>query len=79
MLDRNRRVLSVGNQLPCHTRLTAQPFEYAQVVRSGTYNTRRGAFQERGHECEGLVESGWRVEDSRVGYDADETGQNEDG
>jgi len=37
------------------------------------------AFHERGDECEGLVESGWGVEDSRISYDVDEAGQNEDG
>ena len=40
---------------------------------------RVGRFQERGHEREGLVQRGRRVEDSGVGYDADETGQNQDG
>ncbi len=79
MLDRDGRVLSVGDQLPYGSRLAAQPLEYVQVVRSGTHYARRGAFQERGQECERQVESGWRVEDSGVGYDADETGQNEDG
>ena len=74
MLDRYGRVLGVGDQLPGGPRLAAQPFEYVQVVGSGTHDARRGAFQERGHEREGLIEGGWRVEDSGVGYDADETG-----
>lgn len=37
------------------------------------------AFYERGDDCEGLVESGGGVEDTRVGYHTVEAGQNEDG
>ena len=79
MLDCNRRVLSIGDQLPGGPGLAAQSFEYVQVVGTGTHDARRGAFHERGHERERLVESRWRIKDSGVGYDADETGQNEDG
>ena len=44
MLDRNRCVLSVGDQFPGGPRLAAKPFEYVQVVRPGTHDTRRGTF-----------------------------------
>jgi hypothetical protein len=78
MLDCNRRVLGVGDQLPGGSGLAAQSFEYVKMIGTGTDDARGRAFRERGHECERLVESGWWVEDSGVGYHADEAGQNED-
>ena len=79
VFDCNRRVLGVSDQLPGSSGLTAQPFEYVQMIGPWTNDARGRAFHERGDECEGLVESGWGVEDSRISYDADEAGQNEDG
>ncbi len=79
VFDCNRRVLGVSDQLPGSSGLTAQPFEYVQMIGTWTDDARGRAFHERGDECEGLVESGWGVEDSRISYDADEAGQNEDG
>ena len=78
MLDCNRRVLGVGDQLPGGSRLAAKSLENVQMIGTGTDDARGRAFRERGHECERLVESGWWVEDSGVGYHADEAGQNED-
>ena len=49
------------------------------MVGTGTDDARSRAFHEGGDECEGLIDSRWRVEDPGVGYDTDETGQNEDG
>ena len=79
MLHCDRRVLGVGDQLPGGSRLAAQSFEYVQMVGAGTHDARRRAFHERRHECERLVESGWRVEDPGVGHDADEVGRTERG
>ena len=79
VLDRNRRVLGVGDQLPRGSGLAAQSFEYVQMIGTRTDDARDRSVHERGHECEGLVEGGRGVEDSRVGYHADEAGQNEDG
>ena len=61
MLDCNRRVLGVGDQIPGGSGFPAQPLEYLQVIGTGPHHARGRAFQERGHECEGLVESGRRV------------------
>ncbi len=74
MLHSDRRVLGVSDQLPGGSGLAAQSFEYIQVIGAGTHNARRWAFYERGHECERLIESRRRVEDSGVGRDADEAG-----
>ncbi|MCZ0938597.1 MAG: hypothetical protein OXJ55_08170, partial [Caldilineaceae bacterium] len=79
MLDCNGRVLGVSDQLPGRSGLTAQPFEYVQVIGTWTDDARGRAFHGRGDECEGLVKSGRRGEYSRIGYHADEAGQNEDG
>ena len=79
MLDCNRRVLGVGDQLPGGSGLAAQSFEYVKMIGTGTDDARGQAFHERGHECKRLVESGRRVEDSGVGYHTNEAGQNEDG
>lgn len=79
VLDCNRRVLGVSDQLPGSTGLTTQPFEDFQVIGTWADDAGGRAFHERGDECEGPVESGWRGEDSRVGYNSDEAGQNEDG
>jgi len=79
VLDCNRRVLRVGRQLPRSAGRTAQSFEYLQVIGARTDDARGRAFHERGNECEGLVESGWGVENSRVGHHAHEAGQNENG
>ena len=79
VLDCNRRVLGVGDQLPGGSGLTAQSFEYVQVIGTGTDDARGRAFHERGNERERLVEGGWGVKDSRVGYHAEEAGQNENG
>ena len=74
VLDCNRRVLGVSDELPGRSGLTAQPSEYVQVIGSWTDDARGRAFHERGDEGEGLVESGWREKDSRIGYDADTAG-----
>jgi len=79
VLDCNRRVLGVSDQLPGRAGLAAQPFEYVHVIRTWTDDASGRAFHERGDEGEGLVESGWRGEDSRICCDADKAGQNEDG
>ncbi len=79
MFDRNGRVLGIGDQLPGGTGLAAQTFEYVQVIGARPHDARGGALHERGHECEGLVERGWRIKDAVVGYDANKAGQNEDG
>ncbi len=79
VLDRNRRVLGVGDQLPVGPGLAAQSFEDVQMVGTGTHDARGRALHQRVHEREGLVESGRRVEDSGVGHNANEAGQNEDG
>jgi len=79
MLDRNRRVLGIGNQLVGGPGFAAQPFQYVQMVGTGPHDACRGPFHERGHEREGLVERGWWVEDAGVGDNADEAGQNQNG
>ena len=79
VLDCNRGVLGVSDQLPGSTGLTTQPFEDVHVIGTWADDTGGRAFHERGDECEGPVESGWRGEDPRVGYNSDEAGQNEDG
>ncbi len=48
VLDRNRRVLGVGDQRPRGAGLATQPFEYLQVVGTGTDDARGRAFHERG-------------------------------
>lgn len=78
MLDCNRRVLGVSDQLPGRSGLTAQPFEYVQVIGTWTDDARGRAFNQRSDECERSVESRWRSKDSRIGYHADEAGQNKD-
>ena len=79
MLYGYRRVLGVGDQLPGGSRLAAQSFEDVQVIRAGAYYARCRTFHQRGYECKGLVEGGWRVEDAGIGHDADEAGQNQEG
>ena len=79
MLQRNRRVLGVGDQLAGGAGLAAQSLEYVQMVGTGTHDACCRALDERGHERERLVESGRRIEDPGVGYHANEAGQNEDG
>ena len=79
MLDSDRRMLGVGNQLPGGAGLAAKPFKYVQVVRAGTYNARRRAFYERTHESERLIEGGRGVEDSGVCHDADKARQGKHG
>ena len=74
MLDCNRRVLSVDYQLPDGPGFAAQLFEYVHMIGAGANDARSWAFQERGYECEGLIESRWRIEDSRVGHYSDEAG-----
>ena len=44
MLDRNRRVLSVGDQLPGGPGLTAQSFEYVHMIGTGADDARGWAF-----------------------------------
>jgi hypothetical protein len=61
VLDCNRRVLGVGDQLPGGSGLTAQSFQYVQVIGTGTDDARGRAFHERGNERERLVEGGWGV------------------
>ena len=78
VLDRNRRVLSIGHQLPRSAGLTAQPLEYLQMIGARTHDARGRAFHERGNECDGLVERGWGVKNPRVGYHAHEAGQDQD-
>ena len=78
VLDCNRRVLSVSHQLPRSAGLAAKPFEYLQMIGARADDARGRAFHKRGNECEGLVESGWGVKNSRVGYHAHEAGQNQD-
>ena len=78
MFNCNRGVLGVGDQLPGGTGLAAQSFENIQMIGAGAYDARVRAFYEGGHEREGAVKSGWRPEDSRVCYHADESGQNEE-
>ena len=46
MLDGERRMLGIGDKLPGGAGLAAEPFEYVQVIRAGTHNTRRRAFHE---------------------------------
>ncbi len=75
MLDSDRRMLGVGNQLSGGAGLTAEPFEYLQVVRTRTYNARRRPFHERRHERERLLEGGRRIEDSGVCRDTDKARQ----
>ena len=40
VLDRDGRVLGVGNQLSGCTGLAAQSFEYVHMIRAGTYDSR---------------------------------------
>ena len=49
------------------------------MVRAGTDDARGWASDQGGHEGEGVVQCGRWIEDSRVGYDADESGQDKDG
>ena len=79
MLYRNRRVLGIGNQLSGGSGFAAQPFQYVQMVGTGTHDACRGPFHEHRHERGGLVESGWWVENAGVGDNADEAGQNQNG
>ena len=79
VLQCNRRVLGVGDQLSGGAGLAAQSLEYVQMIGTGTHDARGRALHERGHERERPVESGGRVEDPGVGYHANEAGQNEDG
>ncbi len=52
VLDCNRRVLGVGDQLPGSSGLTARPFEYVWGIGTGTDDARGRAFRERGNERE---------------------------
>ena len=52
--------------------ITAQSFQYVQVIGTGTDDARGRAFHERGNERERLVEGGWGIKESRVGYHAQE-------
>ncbi len=79
MLHSDCRVLGVSDQFAGGSGLTAQSFEYVQVIRARTHNARCRAFCQRGYKRERLIESRRRVEDSGVGHDSDEAGQNEDG
>ena len=79
VLDRDGRVLGVGNQLSGCTGLAAQSFEYVHMIGAGTYDSRLWPLEERIYECERAVESGRRIEYSRVGHDADESGDNKHG
>ncbi len=79
MLDRNCRVLGIGNQLAGGPGFAAQPFQCVQMIGTGTHNACRRPFHERGHEREGLVERRWWVEDAGVGDNADEAEQNQNG
>ncbi len=72
MLNGDRRVLGVGDQLPRGAGLPAQPLEYGQVLGARTDDTSRRPFHKRGNERERLVEGGRRVEDSGVGRNTDE-------
>ena len=47
VLHRDRRVLSIGNQLPRGTRFSAQPLENLQVIWAGTYNPGRWPLNKR--------------------------------
>ena len=77
MLDCHRRVLSVGDQLPGGSGFPAQPLENVQVIRAGSYDPRVRTFHKRGNECERLVKSGRRPEDTWISCHTDEAGQNE--
>ena len=46
MLDGDRRVLGVRDQLPGGPGLAAQPLEYVQMIGARTHDTRRRAFHE---------------------------------
>ncbi len=79
VLDCNRSMPGAGHQLPGRAGLAAERFKYFQMIRTGIDDARGRAFDQRGHKCVGLVESGWGVEESRVGYHANEAGQYQDG
>ena len=55
MLDCNRRVLGIGDQIPGGSGFAAQPLEDLEVIGAGPHDARCRAFRERGHECESLV------------------------
>lgn len=57
MLDRNRRMLGIGDQFSGGSGLAAQSLEDVQMVGAGPHDARRGPLHERGHKREGLVES----------------------
>ena len=74
MLHGNRRVLGVSNQLSGGAGCAAKSFEYVQVIGARAYDPRGRTFHERRHKCKRLIKRRWWVEDSAIGYDADEAG-----
>ena len=77
VLNRYSSVLGVRYQLSCGTGLATYRLENVEMVGSGAYDARVRTSRERRYEGERLVESGRRFEDSWVGCDANETGQDE--
>ena len=73
----DRRVLSVGNQLPRRTRFTAQQFENLQVIGTGTDNPGRRPFDKGRDEGKSVFQGRWRIEHPGIGGDANESGQDE--
>ena len=78
MLQGDRSVLGVSDQLASGPRDPAQPFENGHVIRPRTDDARGWAFRERGHEGECRIQRRGRVERAGVGHDAKEPGKDED-
>jgi len=73
VFHRDRRVLSVGDQLPRRTRSTAQPLENLQMIGTRTDDPGRRPFDERRDEGKGVFQGRRRVEYPGIRGDSNES------
>ena len=79
MLNCNRSMPGVSDQLTLGPGLAAQCLKYLQVFGTGPHDTGSRALRQRGYERERPLKGRWRIEDQRIGHDANKARQNEYG
>ena len=77
MLNRNRGMPGVTDQLTRGPGLAAQRLEYLQALGTGANHARGRALRQRRYERERPIKGGWRIENPRVVHYASKAGQNE--